>query len=139
MNDLSLSLSRLIPAPCPRVYDAWLDPKMLARFMIACDGMGVSDARTEARVGGTFLIVMHLDGRDIPHYGTYLDLQPYSLIRFTWASVNSMADSEVTLTFMPEGDGTRVNLTHVKFADEAARANHVGGWGSILNALAAVF
>ena len=33
MTDLSLTTSRTIAAPRARVFDAWLDAKMLARFM----------------------------------------------------------------------------------------------------------
>lgn len=33
LDDLTLTVSRLIPAPRERVFDAWLDPKMMARFM----------------------------------------------------------------------------------------------------------
>ena len=34
MTDLSLEITRYIPHPPERVFDAWLDPKMLATFMV---------------------------------------------------------------------------------------------------------
>lgn len=139
MNDLSLTVTRLIPATPERVYHAWLDPRMLARFMVACDGMKVPEATADARVGGRFRIVMLVDGKSLPHQGTYLELKPHDRIRFTWESAHSLADSEVTLTFAPEGAGTFVTLTHVKFASEEARQAHEGGWARILQELTTVF
>lgn len=139
MTDLCLTVTRLIPAPPKRVYDAWLDPKLLARFMLPGSDMSVPEAASDARVGGRFRIIMRAGAKDMPHEGTYLELKPHDRIRFTWESAHSLADSEVTVSFAPEGAGTFVTLTHVKFASEDARQAHEGGWSRILQELATVF
>jgi uncharacterized protein YndB with AHSA1/START domain len=139
MTDLSLTVTRLIPAPPERVYHAWLDPRMLARFMLPGTGMSVPEATSDARVGGRFRIVMRAGDKDMPHQGTYLELTPHDRIRFTWESMHSLADSEVTLSFAPRDGSTFVTLTHVKFASEDARQAHEGGWSRILQELATVF
>lgn len=139
MNDLSLTVTRLIPAPPERVYHAWLDPEMLARFMIATDGMTVPEATADARVGGRFRILMQVGDNVLPHQGIYRELKPHSRIRFTWESAHSLADSEVTVSLAPEAGGTFVTLTHVKFASEDARKGHEGGWSRILQELSSVF
>lgn len=136
MTELSLTLDHLIAAPVERVYSAWLDSATLARFMIPCEGGSVPSAVTDARVGGRFAIVMRAEGRDIPHAGTYLELTPYSRIRFTWESPHSLTDSEVTLDFAADRAGTRITLTQVKFRDEASRDGHTAGWRQILGVLA---
>ena len=57
-TDLSLTVSRRIAAPPARVYEAWLDPQKLTRFMANCDGMALSAAEIDPRVGGRFLMTM---------------------------------------------------------------------------------
>lgn len=136
MTELTLSVNHLIPVPVKRAYDAWLNPADLARFMVPCEGGSVPSANTDARVGGRFLIVMRVGDKDIPHAGTYLELTPYSRIRFTWESPHSVDDSEVTVDFVPEGQGTRIVLSQVRFHSEASRDGHIAGWLYILETMA---
>lgn len=138
-TDLTLTVSRLIRAEPKRVYDAWLDPEMLMRFMRTCEGDKVPSARTDPREGGRFEILMRSNDRDIPHAGTYLELRPHERIVFTWESPYSTDGSTVTVTLAPEGAATRLTLTHVKFVSEEMRDNHEKGWGAILDSLRAVF
>ena len=137
MTDLTLSISRTIPAAPKAVYDAWLDPATIARFMAGGADQRVTEARTDPRVGGTFRIVMTSD-KEIAHQGVYKDLVPHSLIRFTWESPYSPADSEVTIKLAPVAGGTEVSLSQVKFLSEAARDGHRGGWTLILERLASL-
>lgn len=46
MTDLSLTVSRNISAPAETVFNAWLDPAMLAKFMAPGPGMTVPSADT---------------------------------------------------------------------------------------------
>ncbi len=135
--DLTMTVSRVIPASQTRVYDAWLDPAMLARFMVAKDGASVPEAQADPRVGGKYLIVMRHGDQDLPHHGTYLELVPHSRIVFSWQSAHSIDGSVVTLTFTPEDGGTRVDLRQDRFASEGAREGHRGGWTRILQELTA--
>lgn len=81
---------------------------------------------------------MHIGGKDYPHSSTYLDLTPHSRIAFTWESASStVKGSTVTLDLLPDGDATLLTLTHVRFATEASRDGHRGGWETILAGLAA--
>lgn len=139
MTDLELTVERRIKAPAARLYDAWLDPAMLLRFMKAGRDVSVKEALTDPRVGGRFSITMQTPEREIPHTGTYLELKPHERMVFTWASPHSLEDSRVTLTFTPEGDGTLVTLHHIRFRNEGAREGHREGWSSILAAMAEVF
>ena len=135
MTDLSLSLLRTIKASPEAVYAAWLDPDTIARFMAGSSDQRVTEARTDPRVGGAFHIVMTSD-KDVVHQGVYRDLVPHELIRFTWESPYSLADSEVTITLSPVADGTEIALTQVRFLTEGARDGHKGGWAHILDRLA---
>lgn len=137
MTDLTLSITRTIPAAPKAVYDAWLDPATISRFMAGGADQRVTEARTDPRVGGTFRVVMTSD-KDIAHQGVYKDLVPHSLIRFTWESPYSPADSEVTIRLVPVAGGTEITLSQVTFLSEGARDGHRGGWTLILERLAAL-
>ncbi|KAJ54479.1 hypothetical protein ACMU_17370 [Actibacterium mucosum KCTC 23349] len=136
MTELSLEVTRSLPYPPERVFDAWLDPAMLAKFMVPGPGMSVPEAQSEAKVGGRFRIIMRTpDANDLPHEGEYLEIDRASRLQFTWNSPFSQDDSTVTLNLTPDGDGTMLRLTHVRFPDEESRNNHQGGWTLILEAL----
>lgn len=135
LDDLTLTVSRLIPAPRERVFDAWLDPKMMARFMAGKPDMTVPRIETDPRVGGAFLIVMRTD-TDIPHKGVYRDIRRPERLEFTWESPYSVDGSVVSLTFTDAEGGTLLELTQRRFLDEARRDGHRAGWGHILDRLA---
>ncbi|GAA6207701.1 hypothetical protein NBRC116601_09940 [Cognatishimia sp. WU-CL00825] len=136
-TDLRLSTDRVINAAPEKVFNAWLDPELLARFMRPGPDMSVPSAKSDAREGGTFEIIMRVGDNDLQHAGTYREISPNNRIVFTWESAFSPAESEVTLDLKPQGDGTHITLTHVTFYDEEKRDNHLGGWSRILETLAA--
>lgn len=136
-SELRLTVEKHIAASAKRVYDAWLDPEKIMRFMQSGPGMTTLKADIDPRVGGMFHILMHNGETEVPHSGTYLTLTPHSRIVFTWESPHSVDGSEVTLDLIPEGAGTLVRLTQVRFKSESAREGHRGGWTAILTALAA--
>lgn len=138
MTDLTMTTERTIKASQKTVFDAWLDPAMLARFMMPGPDMSVPVAKTEARVGGDFQITMHAGGNDIPHHGTYKEISPHERLIFTWFGPSPAEDSTVTLTFAPTADGTHVTLRHDRFINEESRDNHKNGWAGILTTLDSV-
>jgi uncharacterized protein YndB with AHSA1/START domain len=137
MTDLTLTVERTINAPPKAVFDAWLNPEMLQRFMMPGPGMTVPRASADAKEGGRFEIIMQSPDGEIPHHGTYQEINPHSRIVFTWESPYSVDDSTVTLDFAPADGGTHVTLHHIRFADAQTRDNHNGGWTMILTALEA--
>ena len=83
MTDLSLTISRKINASPEVVFNAWLDPEMLARFMLPGEGMSVPSAKTDPVEGGRFEIVMRAGDQDMPHKGTYTEISRHSRLAFT--------------------------------------------------------
>ena len=131
-NDLSLTVNRRINQPARKIFEAWLNPEMMAKYMIPDDGFTVPHCEIDARVGGRFSFIVRRD-KDNPHAGTYLVIDRYSRIEFTWESPFAAQGSVVTLTFTPVEDGvTDVELTHVKFLSEQSRDGHKRVWGQIL-------
>ena len=131
MTDLTLNVSRLIKATPQRIFYAWLDQAMMTRFMFPRPDMHIRDAASDPKVGGRFRVVMMGD-KEYPHEGTYTELTPYSKLVFTWEAPWSAPDSTVTITLTPEGDATRVDLSHVRFLSEESRDNHAMGWAGML-------
>jgi uncharacterized protein YndB with AHSA1/START domain len=139
MTDLTVNITRTINAPIEKVFDAWLDPAMLTRFILPSPGMPQPEVETDPRVGGRFSIVMHVGDDRIPHSGSYLSLERPNRLVFSWESPYSTDDSSVTLEFTAiDSATTLVELTHVKFLHEEARSDHEGGWGNILHKLGEV-
>ncbi len=131
-----LTISRTIAAPAKRVFDAWLDPKALARFIKPMKGMPDCPVEVDPKEGGGFHIIMKVGDQELSHRGEYKTIQPYEKLVFTWLSDHTIPDSTVTLTFEDLGPNeTRLTLHHVGFPSEEARNNHEGGWSAILEEL----
>ena len=136
MSDLSLEVTRHVPHAPARVFDAWLDPAMLKRFIQPGEGVTVPEAETDPREGGDFRIVMRTpDGNDLLHRGTYQKIDRPNQLVFTWVSNYTQEDSTVTIDFAAKDDGTDVTLRHVRFPSEESRDNHEGGWTRILETM----
>lgn len=139
-TDLKMETSRKINAPRERVFDAWLNPEMLARFMTPGPDMTVPEAKTDPREGGRFTVVMRAGDQDLPHSGTYRTIDRPNRLAFTWESpMSTVEGSTVTIDFDEVDGGTNVHLTHVRFQSEESRENHQKGWGRILESLASAF
>ncbi|MCG6971912.1 MAG: SRPBCC domain-containing protein [Desulfobacterales bacterium] len=137
MTDLTINIHKTINAPIEKVFDAWLNARMLSKFMRGMPDMPESDVETDAREGGNFTIIMHYRGEKIPHTGKYLEISRPDKLVFTWASQYSVVDnSTVTLNFTRIDDNkTNISLSHVKFIDEESRSGHEEGWGNVLDKL----
>lgn len=135
MNELELTVKRTIAAPREKIFEAWLTPAKLALFMrTARDGLAAPRVETDAVKGGKFLIVMATVDREVPHTGTYLEIDPHSRIAFTWESPHSPEGSVVTLDLAEPTPGvTEITLHQVKFHSEGSRRGHEEGWSAILD------
>jgi uncharacterized protein YndB with AHSA1/START domain len=140
MAELKVNIEKIINAPIEKVFDAWLNPNMLAKFMRGLPKMSETDVEIDAREGGRFTFTMNLGDEKIPHTGKYLEIRRPDKLVFTWESQYSVVDnSTVTLQFAKIDDHkTNISLTHVKFINEEARSGHEEGWENVLNALNAV-
>ena len=136
MSDLTVSLKKTINAPIEKVFDAWLKPETISKFMMPMPGMKEPEVSNNPRVGGEFSIIMFGENEQMPHKGKYIEIARPNTLVFTWESAFSPADSKVSLLFTKiDETNTQIELTHVKFFNEETRTNHEGGWGHILEML----
>lgn len=127
----ALVVRRVLPVPRERVFAAWLDPWLLARWMCPGDTRSAT-VELDPRVGGKFRIVMHHGRGDADHSGEYLAIEPPTRLSFTWISVNTeFRPTVVTVELFERGTGTELVLTHRGLAP-AKRDAHQKGWTDIV-------
>jgi uncharacterized protein YndB with AHSA1/START domain len=132
-----VTLSRTIRVSREVVYDAWLDPQSLARFMCPAPGTWVGRVDVDPVVGGAFEIVMVVGDSEIPHTGVYRALERPSRLSFTWMSPMAGDGSLVDVALEAVDDSTtELTLIHRGLPNETSRVNHEGGWTHILETLA---
>jgi uncharacterized protein YndB with AHSA1/START domain len=131
-----LVVRRTLAIPRERVFAAWLDPVLMARWM--CPGETRSaTVELEPRVGGKFRILMHHGGGDPEHTGEYLVIDPPARLSFTWISAaTEFRRTIVTVELFERGAGTELVLTH-RDLPSAKRSAHEKGWSEIVEKLAA--
>jgi uncharacterized protein YndB with AHSA1/START domain len=129
-----LVVRRTISVPREQVFAAWLDPLGLARWMCPGDA-GTATADVDARVGGTFRIVMNHGGGSAEHTGEYLSIDPPSRLSFTWISdATNGLPTVVTVEFLERGGGTELVLTHRRLPPDRID-DHRDGWTGIVRKL----
>ena len=131
-----LVVRRTIRISRERVFDAWLDPVRLARFMRP-GSTARATAELDPRVGGHFRIIMYHPNAPAgtEHTGEYLLIDRPSRLSFTWRSVNTDdRTTTVTIDFFDRDGATEVVLTHTELPPQQID-NHRKGWSDILAAL----
>jgi uncharacterized protein YndB with AHSA1/START domain len=126
-------------APPQRVFDAWLDPAIAAKFLFATPTGQMIKAEIDPRVGGAFTFTdRRPDMGDVEHVGTYVEIDRPRRLVFDFAVPQYEPTlTRITLDFAPSGAGCDVTLTHEGvFEDYVQQTEH--GWGMILGALQAV-
>jgi uncharacterized protein YndB with AHSA1/START domain len=130
-------IRRFMPASRERVFDAWLDPISLVRWMRP-GAEATATAEVDPRVGGHFRIVMKHSGGVTEHTGEYLAIERPARLSFTWISEHTgLIPTVVTVECLEREQGTELVLTHRRLPDAKVEA-HRRGWGAILQNLEAV-
>lgn len=134
-------VTRRFDASPERVFDAWLNPEMIGRWMFgpAIREEEVVKIAADARVGGTFSFVVRRQGVEIDHIGEYLEIDRPRRLVFTWAVAPDRIDSSrVMVDIVPRGSGCELTLTHQLAPDWADyRSRTEEAWTKMLDSLAA--
>jgi len=138
---LEVHANHRFDAPPERVYDAWLLPREMQRWMFGAhvQNVKVLHLDVDAQVGGRFSLKVRRSGQLIEHTGHYLELDRPRRLTMTWSVKGSPDDaySRVQVDLAPSGSGCVLILTHridAKWADHAQLVRN--GWSSMLDALA---
>lgn len=137
-------VTRRYAASAESVFDAWLDPKMIGKFMFGphLRDETVVHLNVDARLGGAFSFRVRRPGMVIDHVGQYFELVRPTRLAFTWSAFEAGSDqpagsdSRVTINIEPQVQGCELTLTHElapEWADFAERTK--SGWTTMTNAL----
>lgn len=142
--DGAIRMTRVLRAPIATVFEALVKPELLQRWMCPT-AYTVTKAEADARVGGRFRIEMRKpDGSSHPACGTYTEVSPPNVLAFTWLwdiEGHSMTgiQTRIRIELTEQGRDTHLLMTHFDLPNDTERANHTGGWASVLNNLERVF
>src|SRR4051812_34091905 len=93
-------ITRIYDAPVKAVWDAWTDPKQVAKWW-GPRGFSLTTHSKDLKVGGNWNYTMHgPDGTDYPNVTTYYEVEKYSrLVYDHGASAGKPALFRVTVNF----------------------------------------
>ena len=141
---IDVHVSHHFNAPPEQVFDAWLVPREMGRWMFGAHIQDVKLLRLDVdpRVGGRFSLQVRRSGQFIEHTGHYLELERPHRLAMTWAVKGAPDDaySRIRIDLAASGTGCVLILTHRMDARWAGHAQQVrDGWSAMLNALGELF
>ena len=143
---LDLTISRVIAAPRPAVWEAWADRARFEQLWVPAPAQCRVDAMELEPGGGFETRICESDGVFRPHMsGCFLAVDQGERIVFTICLTGGWRPAEqpfitAIVTFADHPDGTKVDA-HVMHKNEADRAmldeaGFFDGWGAVLAQLA---
>jgi uncharacterized protein YndB with AHSA1/START domain len=135
----TVRLHRVLRAPPERVYRAFLDADAKAKWLPP-NGFTGKVHEVDARVGGRYRMSFtnFATGESHSFGGTYLELEPNALIRFSdrFEDPNLPGEIMVTITLRAVSCGTELNVVQEGLPDAIPLENCYLGWQESLVLLA---
>ncbi|MTI87685.1 MAG: SRPBCC domain-containing protein [Balneolaceae bacterium] len=136
---IKVIIKKKFKAAPEKVFDAWLNPDWLNRWMFGPDVHDEKIVKLEnnPEEGGHFSYVVERDGQKIDHMGTYREIQRPNRLVFTWGvDVEAGDESVVTIKIESTKNGCRLTLVHemdLKWAEYADRTKE--SWTYLMDKL----
>jgi len=130
--DRELIFTRLFDAPRELVFEAWTDPKHVAKWW-GPQGFTTTISEMDVRPGGIWRLVMHgPDGKDYKNRIVFLDVaKPERLVyKHDPEPGSEPVTFQVTVTFADEAGKTRLTM-RMLFPSAAARDHVVEKYGAV--------
>lgn len=111
-NSNQLILTRVFDAPVKLVWEAWTDPKHVAKWW-GPRGFSITTHSKELKAGGKWIYTMHgPDGVDYPNITTYFVVEPQKRLEYDHgANENQKALFRVNVTFNEVNNKTTMHMT----------------------------
>jgi len=131
-NDVTeaIILERIFNAPITRVWKALTDVDQMREWYF-----DLKEFRPQ--VGFEFEFIVEHEGNSYHHLCRVTDVVPEKKIAYTWRYKDEPGDSLVTFELFPNGNKTRLKLTHAGIETfpkmpAYARKNFEAGWTAII-------
>ncbi|NQW09215.1 MAG: SRPBCC domain-containing protein [Alphaproteobacteria bacterium] len=139
-SDATLVIERRFNVPIDVVWRAFTDPEMFATWW-GPKGWDVPSITLDPVPGGVHRVEMReIDtGYRNTITGTYKTVEAPSRLVYSWRwSEGGLAgvETEVEITFTPDGSGTRMHMEHRGLGSVEWRDKHHHGWSGSLDRLA---
>jgi uncharacterized protein YndB with AHSA1/START domain len=124
-------INRIFNAPVARVWKALTSADQMREWYFDLKEF-------KAEVGFEFDFLVEHEGNKYHHLCRVTEVIPEEKIAYTWRYKGEPGDSLVTFELAPEGDNTRLKLTHTGIetfprTPAYARKNFENGWNAILD------
>lgn len=134
----AVQIRRTFAGPIEKVFQAWTDPQLMARWFCRCAGHPPTRVlQADVRTGGGYRLEVQGD-KLYRGWGVYREVRPPERLVFTWNwEHDEFRDTLVTVEFRSLGQSgfTEVTLTHELLPTEKARTEHRQGWGECFDML----
>jgi uncharacterized protein YndB with AHSA1/START domain len=144
---LSIYINRVFRAPRQKVFDAWVRAEAMLKWR-GPEEWEVLEAISDPVLGGKHRVVVRgtpkaRSADDHPvevtgaSWGVYLDVDPHSLLRFTWNADWAPGEESVVTVRLSDAEngGTLMDFTQDKFLTPQSAGGHNQGWNSAFNKL----
>jgi uncharacterized protein YndB with AHSA1/START domain len=132
---------RTLRVPREEVFAAWTEPDRLREWW-GPPGFSVDRIDGDLRVGSSYRIVMRPpEGSLLELLWTFDEISPPERLVYRWRWIFDgveQPETHVTVDFRDAPEGTRVELIHIGFADDAEWRHHDDGWSGCFERLAAI-
>jgi len=127
----AIVLERTLNAPVARVWKALTDIDQMREWYF-----DLKEFKPE--VGFEFEFIVEHEGNSYHHLCRVIEVIPERKIAYTWRYKDEQGDSLVTFQLSPEGEKTRLKLTHTGIetfprTPAYARKNFENGWTAIVD------
>jgi uncharacterized protein YndB with AHSA1/START domain len=113
---VTATVTGLFSVPAELVFDAFLDKKMIGRFMFGPEirDEEIISLQNEPWVGGSFSYVVQRQGKKFNHTGVFIEIDRPRRLVFTWAVKEDAANNEsrIVIGIAPVIAGCELTLTH---------------------------
>jgi uncharacterized protein YndB with AHSA1/START domain len=137
-----VEVRRLLAAPLERVFAAFAQPSLVARWLRPSPDVKLTVLAFDFRPGGAYRFAYDVsDAQRMVVGGTFRTIVAPSHIVFSWLieppDEHAGIDSEVTVQLMPRGASTELTIRHAKLDRVDANLRHDQGWRGALDLLEA--
>jgi len=127
----AIILERILNAPVARVWKALTEVDQMREWYF-----DLKEFKPE--VGFEFEFIVEHEGNSYHHLCRVIEVIPEKKIAYTWRYKGEQGDSLVTFQLSPEGEKTRLKLTHTGIetfprTPAYARKNFENGWTAIVD------